>query len=316
MRWTRPDLLNAVRETSRFMSGAVEGHIEALKRIMRYCVSTAERGLMLKPKGMWDGTKNFLFTIEGISDSEYAKDETRRSVNGWSTFLCGAPMSYRSKMMPIVALSVTEAELYSAVLCAQDMLFAMRILNAMQLKVKLPMYLYVDNKGAKELCNNWSVGGRTRHVEVKQYFLRELKEAGLIEVRWVKGSDMTSDVFTKNLARPLFEKHIKRFVGEDVYMKAHEGRVSEVDCREPEEVEVEGRTTDEESREKNNGVNDRSSINNGRTRIECVDTTVKKSKTGESYGEKEEDELIASSWIGWYAVEYGEFVSCRGEQMG
>ena len=85
-------------------------------------------------------------------------------------------------MMPIVALLVTEAELYLAVLCAQDMLFAMQIMNAMQLKVKMPMYLFVDNKGAKELCNNWSVGGRTWHVEVKQYFLQELKEAGLIEV--------------------------------------------------------------------------------------------------------------------------------------
>jgi hypothetical protein len=31
-----------------------------------------------------------------------------------------------SKMMPIVALSVTEAELFAAVMTAQDMLFIMR----------------------------------------------------------------------------------------------------------------------------------------------------------------------------------------------
>ena len=122
--------------------------------------------------------------------------------------------------MPIVALSVTEAELFAATQCAQDMLFEMRILNSMGLKVKLPMTLEVDNKGAKDLINNWSIGGRTRHIEVKQYFLRELKEAGIIEIKWTSGDDMTSDLFTKNLSGPTFEKHASKFVGEDEYMKA------------------------------------------------------------------------------------------------
>lgn len=79
------------------------------------------------------------------------------------------------------------------------------------------MQLQVDNKGAKDLCNNWSVGGRTRHIQVKQYFLRELKEAGILEVTWTSGEDMTSDIFTKNVTGPIFEKHIPKFVGEDEY---------------------------------------------------------------------------------------------------
>ena len=122
--------------------------------------------------------------------------------------------------MPIIALSVTEAELFAAVQCAMDMLFAMRVLNAMGLKVELPMVLEVDNKGAVDLCNNWSIGGRTRHVEVKQYFLRELKERGLIMVKWTSGESMTSDLFTKNLVGPLFDKHAQSFVGHDKYMMA------------------------------------------------------------------------------------------------
>eukprot|EP00957_Ditylum_brightwellii_P071614 5444595-Ditylum_brightwellii.AAC.1 len=80
-------------------------------------------------------------------------------------------------MMPIVALLVMEAELFAAALCAQDMICAMRILNGMGLKVELPMMLYLNNKGAKDFVNNWSIEGHTRHIEVKQYFLRELKEA-------------------------------------------------------------------------------------------------------------------------------------------
>jgi hypothetical protein len=54
-------------------------------------------------------------------------------------------------MMTIIALSVTKAELYAAVLCAHDMLFIMRLLFSLGLDVQLPMILEVDNKGAVDL---------------------------------------------------------------------------------------------------------------------------------------------------------------------
>ena len=73
--------------------------------------------------------------------------------------------------MPIIALSVTYAELFSVVMCAQDRLFIMRILNSMGLKVELLMKLKIDNKGAKYITHNWSVVGRLIHVEVKRFFL-------------------------------------------------------------------------------------------------------------------------------------------------
>ena len=53
---------------------------------------------------------------------------------------------------------------------------------------------------------------------MKQYFLRELQEQGLIEVEWVNENDQTSDLFTKNLPRPTFEKHGSKFFGIDEYM--------------------------------------------------------------------------------------------------
>ena len=217
MRWSRPDILNAVRDLSRFMSAATAANLKAMKRVMQYVVATPDRGLTLQPDGVWNGSPSYEFEVSGMSDSEYGKDPSRKSVNGWSTYLNGAMVSAKSKMMPIIALSVTEAELYAATQCAQDMLFVMRILESIGLKVKKPMNLFVDNKGAVDLANNWSVGGRTRHVEVKQYFLRELKEQGLIRTSWRSGALMTSDVLTKNLAKSLFEKHNKAFVGKDLY---------------------------------------------------------------------------------------------------
>jgi hypothetical protein len=89
----------------------------------------------------------------------------------------------------------------------------------MGLKAKLPMLLKMDNKGAVDLANNWSVGGQTRHVNVQQCFLREFKETKIMDIHWIKGSENNADVFTKNLDGPAFKKCIKTLVGLDVYVK-------------------------------------------------------------------------------------------------
>ena len=118
-------------------------------------------------------------------------------------------------MQKIVALSVTEAGLFSGTQCAQDMLYVMHVIEGMELKVKKPMKLKMDNKGAKDLANNYSVGRRTCHIDVRQYFLQDLKEQGIIMTEWIPGEENPSDLFTKNLGGPLFKKHISAFVSDE-----------------------------------------------------------------------------------------------------
>ena len=87
----------------------------------------------------------------------------------------------------------------------------------MGLDLKLPMLLEMDNKGAVDLANNWSVGGRTWHVDVRNYFLRDLKDEGLLIIVHVSGEDNDATIFTKNSKDPIFEKHILVFIGNDRY---------------------------------------------------------------------------------------------------
>jgi len=200
MKWSRPDVLNAVRDLTRHMSVATLCHLKAMKRVMAYLTTTSNRALTLQPSVQCDGSRDFQFTIAGFSDSDFAKDPaTRKSASGWAVFLNKAPISMRSKMQDCTTLSVTEAELVAATACAQDILFAMRLMESIGLSVKKPMVLTVDKKGAKDLANNWSVGGRTRHIEVRYYFLRELKEAGLVQTVWQHGTNNCADLFTNNL---------------------------------------------------------------------------------------------------------------------
>ena len=75
----------------------------------------------------------------------------------------------------------------------------------------------MDNKGAVDLINSFSVGGRTRHIDVKQCFLRELKESKQLIVNWIQGSENNADMFTKNLDGPLFKKYAELLLGENAF---------------------------------------------------------------------------------------------------
>ncbi len=66
-------------------------------------------------------------------------------------------------------------------------MYAKNLIESIGLKVELPVKLEFNNKGAVDLINSFSVGGRTRHIDVKQCFLRELKEAKQFVVYWIPG---------------------------------------------------------------------------------------------------------------------------------
>ena len=139
--------------------------------------------------------------------------QMQKSISGYRVLLEDTPVMMKSSAQKSVALSVCEAE-QSSGMCTRHA-YCKNLLELMGLKVKLPMLLEMDNKGVVDLANNWSVGGRTRHVDVRQCFLRELKESKIIDIRWVKGTDYDTDVFTKNLDGPAFKKCIKTLVGHD-----------------------------------------------------------------------------------------------------
>ncbi len=199
MQYSRPDKYNAVHNLARHMMSVTQVHYDAMLRMMKYVDDTSDRWLVLNPTRKWDGNKEHEFIISGQSDSDYAKDtQTQKSIYGYRVLLEGAPVMFKSPTQKSVALSVYEADQTAGVLCAQAMLHVWHILESMGLKVNLPMILEMVNKGDVDLANNWSIGGCTRHVDVQQCFLWELKESKVMGIRWSKGSENNADAFTKN----------------------------------------------------------------------------------------------------------------------
>jgi hypothetical protein len=89
-------------------------------------------------------------------------------------------------------------------------------LESNKLKVELSVILEMDNKGAVNLVNSFSVGGCTWHINVTQCFLQEIKEAKVLVVKWIPGSENEADIFTKNLDWPLFKHYAELLLGKGV----------------------------------------------------------------------------------------------------
>jgi hypothetical protein len=156
-------------------------------------------------------------------NSNYAKDtQTRCSISGYVVYLEDAPAMHRSATQKTVALLVCKAEINSAVLCAQDMIYAKHVLESLGLQVETPMVLQMDNKGAVDLINSFSVGGCTHHIDVQQCFLRELKEAKIMVATWIPGIENEADMFTKNLDGPAFKQYAELLLGKGALGKDSE----------------------------------------------------------------------------------------------
>jgi hypothetical protein len=54
-KWSRPEIKNAVRELTRGMTQATEEAYKSMQRVMKHCVETPNRGLLLAPTGSWSG---------------------------------------------------------------------------------------------------------------------------------------------------------------------------------------------------------------------------------------------------------------------
>ena len=66
--------------------------------------------------------------------------------------------------------------------------------------VILPMTLRIDNTGAIYLANNRSTGPRTKHIDIRVHYVRELIDQGLLKTKFIRSEDNDSDIFTKNVS--------------------------------------------------------------------------------------------------------------------
>ncbi|GAU22946.1 hypothetical protein TSUD_326740 [Trifolium subterraneum] len=175
-----------------FMERPTEIHVAAVKRILRYLKGTTSYGLWYE-KG--NGIK-----LTGWSDSDYAGDlDDRKSTSGYVFIIGTKAVSWSSKKQPIVTLSTTEAEFIATANSASQGIWLSRILSQIDEKLKECITIYCDNSSSIKLSKNPVMHGRSKHIDVRFHFLRNLSKDGIIQLVQCSSFEQIAYILTKAL---------------------------------------------------------------------------------------------------------------------
>ena len=84
-----------------------------------------------------------------------------------------------------MAFSSCEAEIMAASEAAKEAVYLREFLNELGFGGKKPMKLYSDNQGAIDLAYNPEHHQKTKHIDRRHFYVRELVERGQLEVPYV-----------------------------------------------------------------------------------------------------------------------------------
>ncbi|GJP83973.1 hypothetical protein CLOP_g14071 [Closterium sp. NIES-67] len=190
---TRPDLTYPISVLARFVGTGKHDttHWQAAKRVLRYL----------------RGTKDYVLTLggpsppflTGYSDSSWADSRPdRRSSQGYGFSLGSGLISWRSTRSSSIALSSCEAELYAATMAAQEARWLSFLLEELGAPQRCPT-IWCDNASTIHLTKDAVFHGRSKHIELRHYFIRELVQGGHLRLGKIDSAANLADIFTKAL---------------------------------------------------------------------------------------------------------------------
>ena len=202
---TRPDISHAVSVVSRYMGRPGKAHWEAVKWILRYLKGTADVGLLY-------GVSNPGNQVVGYVDSDFAGDhDKRRSLTGYVFTLSGSAISWKATLQATVALSTTEAEYMAIAEAVNEALWMRGILCELGIAQGVTS-VFCDSQSAIHLTKNLMYHERTKHIDVRYHFVREIISQKQVEVKKVGTADNPANMLTKPISVAKF-KHCLGLVG-------------------------------------------------------------------------------------------------------
>lgn len=110
-------------------------------------------------------------------------------------------ISWYYQQQKTVALSTIEAEYIACTQAAKEALWLRTILTELDRPCETPTIIYSDNQSAIALAKNAIHHARSKHIDIRYHFIRDLISALTIELAHIPTDRMTADIFTKALPR-------------------------------------------------------------------------------------------------------------------
>ena len=165
-------------------------HYAIAKRILCYLQGTKKLGILYKK----ENDNNLV----GFTDSDWTGSlDERKSTSGYIFFLGSNVIAWSSKKQKTVALSSVEAEYIVATDAACEAIWLRRLLSDLQQKIEEPTVICCDNMSAIAMTKNPIFYTRTKHIELRHHFIRDLVGEGEIQLQFISTNDQPIDVLTK-----------------------------------------------------------------------------------------------------------------------
>ena len=193
---SRPDLSYAMSLISRYMANPGKEHWKAVQWVFRYLLGTSNACLKFGRTG--EG-------LVGYVDSDFAADlDKRRSLTGYVFNVGGCAVSWKATLQAVVAQSTTEAE-YMAIAEACKESVWLKGLFAELCGDDSCITLFCDSQSAIYLTKDQMFHERTKHIDVKYHFVRDIVAQGKLKVCKISTHDNPADMMTKPVPVAKFE---------------------------------------------------------------------------------------------------------------
>jgi hypothetical protein len=198
---TRPDIVPAVSACGKFAENPGKAHWDALLQILAYLHGTQHLCLEL-------GAVSKEITLSAYADADWAGDlDKRKSRSGYVVLCNDSPIIWSSKLQQSVALSSTEAEYVSLSLASREVIWCRTLLKELGFEQLNATVIYEDNDSCIKIANSPRKHPGIKHIDIRYHFIKDRIESKEIILQRIPTTSMVADLFTKQLAVQLFEKH-------------------------------------------------------------------------------------------------------------
>ena len=161
---------------------------------------------------VYDRNHNTNGSIIDYVDSDYAGDlDKRRSMIGYIFTLSRCAISWKATLQSTTVLSTTEAEYMSVAELVKEAIWLRSLVDSLGLKQDITV-VYCDSQSAIHLSRNQLYHERTKHIDVRYHFLREIILQGANIVKKIGTSDNPADLLMKPISVSKF-KHCLSIIG-------------------------------------------------------------------------------------------------------
>ncbi|CAL1362597.1 unnamed protein product [Linum trigynum] len=196
--YTRPDIAYSVNKLSQYMHSPKSSHWQCVKRLLRYVSGTLTHGLSIR-------RSPGALSLSAFADADWAGNlDDRSSTSSYLVYLGSTLISWRSQKQRTVARSSTEAEYRAIANATAELEWVRNLLHELHHPLAAAPTVYSDNLGATYLSSNPVFHSRMKHLALDYHFVRQLVQAGRLQVSYVPTTNQLADALTKPLPATRF----------------------------------------------------------------------------------------------------------------